>query len=314
MCKFFSCVSNGKGTVKFFDIKDIVEQMSIGNPKGYLCNRHTSICQFYGINSREEDLWNKWEYDPFKKHLSLDSRPLGVADDSPEVFKAMEKFFECKNLEYLQNLYNGNSGNWNSGNGNSGNGNSGDGNSGSRNSCDWNSGNRNSGNRNSGNRNSGSMNSGNRNSGDRNSGDWNSGDRNSGNMNSGNMNSGNRNSGNRNSGDWNSGDGNSGDGVLNSFCTKRQYMLFDKPCEEEEYSEVFNLPWTWFELDIWIPGGDMSEIEKKEHPYWEVTSGYIKHVDYKEAWKKCPKGFIEKVKKLKNFNAKKFEEISGLKV
>ena len=78
--------------------------------------------------------------------------------------------------------------------------------------------------------------------------------------------------------------------------------------------ELGNLPWGWFDLTPWISGGDMTEQEKKDHPYWELAGGYLKHVDYKEAWKKCPKEFIDKVKKLKNFNAKKFEEISGLKV
>ena len=104
MCKFMSCVSNGQGVVKFFTIQDIAEQMAIGNPKTYSWNSHTSICQFHNIKSKEEDLWNKWEYDPITKILTPDSRPVGVKDDSPEVAKKLVKYFEGKNIEYLQNL------------------------------------------------------------------------------------------------------------------------------------------------------------------------------------------------------------------
>ena len=91
-------------------------------------------------------------------------------------------------------------------------------------------------------------------------------------------------------------------------------MLFDKPCTKEQWEESLNLPYSWFELTVWVSGGDMTEEEKKNHSHWKVTGGYLKTIDYKEAWKKCPKEFIDKVKKLKNFSKSKFKKISGLDV
>ena len=58
----------------------------------------------------------------------------------------------------------------------------------------------------------------------------------------------------------------------------------------------------------------MTKEEKDVHIGWEITDGYLKHIDYKEAWKKCPQEFIDKVKKLKGFSKAKFKEITGLDV
>ena len=150
---------------------------------------------------------------------------------------------------------------------------------------------RNSGHYNSGNRNSGDYNSGDYNSGDCNSGNYNSGNRNSGNRNSGNRNSGDCNSGNRNSGDCNSGycnsgDCNSGSGYRNFFCTDTRYFLFDIECSKKEAKKCYSLDMTWFDL----------------------SKGY------KKAWSKCPKKVLDEIKKLKNFNADKFYEITGIEV
>ena len=109
----------------------------------------------------------------------------------------------------------------------------------------------------------------------------NSGNGNSGNGNSGYGNSGDGNSGYRNSGNWNS-----GDGYNNYFCTETKYFLFDTKCTKEERNEVFELDMSWFDLQ-------------------DKT--------YKEAWEECPKEVIEQIKKLKNFNADKFFEITGIK-
>jgi hypothetical protein len=178
-----------------------------------------------------------------------------------------------------------NSGDWNSGHCNSGDKNSGNGNSGDWNSGDWNSGDKNSGDRNSGDWNSGDWNTGNGNSGDWNSGHWNSGNGNTGNGNSGDKNSGHWNSGHCNSGDKNSGDFNSCNGYRNFFCTQTRYFLFDIECTEEEAMEARFLDTSWFDL----------------------TNGY------KEAWRKCPEEVLDQIKKLKNFNADKFFEITGRK-
>ncbi len=163
MCKFFSCISDGKGKTLFFTIEQVAKIMAEGNKNNYDFNSHTSIAHFNGIEGLEEDKWNKWEYDVARTKLNIDE--LHTTDDSEKVKVAIEKYIDGKDVAYLNNLYNRNSGNRNSGN--------------------WNSGDRNTGNRNSGNCNSGNWNSGDRNSGNWNSGNWNSGDRNSGNGNSG---------------------------------------------------------------------------------------------------------------------------------
>jgi hypothetical protein len=251
--------------------------------------------------------------------------------------------------EGKDNTGHSNSGDWNSGDSNSGNRNSGDWNSGDRNSGDrnsgnWNSGDRNSGDRNSGYRNSGDRNSGNWNSGDRNSGNWNSGDRNSGNWNSGDSNSGYRNSGYRNSGDsnsgnwnsgdrnsgnWNSGDRNSGDsnsGYRNSgaFCLDEnpKLVLFDKLTDisvrDWENSEVVRTMNNLLETTIWVYPSSMTGEEKKAHPKYETTDGYLKTKTMHEAWKDMWGNLNEKQRKLftdlPHFDAVKFEKITGIKV
>ena len=215
-----------------------------------------------------------------------------------------------------------NSGDYNTGDRNSGYWNSGDYNSGDRNSgyCnsgDYNSGFYNSGNRNSGSSNSGSSNSGNRNSGNWNSGDRNSGDCNSGSWNSGNWNSGSRNSGNCNSGSWNSGNWNSGDrnsGFFNS----------DEPCVRI-FNKMTNLKekdikipsWCYFDLTVWVSHDTASEEEKQKHKAEiETCGGFLKTLDYKDAWRLAwNKASIEERKKLfdlPNWDNQVFKEITGI--
>jgi len=194
--------------------------------------------------------------------------------------------------------------------------NTGNSNSGYRNSGNWNSGYSNSGNSNSGSRNSGNRNSGNWNSGYSNSGYSNSGNWNSGYRNSGDSNSGNSNSGNWNSGNWNSGDSNSG--FFNSD-TPDKIRAFNKDCDRDFWnnSEKPN-----FISDIvinkWITELNMTDEEKKENPDFHVREGYLKTIDYKEAWKIAYNNSSEEDKrlllKLPNFDANVFEEITGINV
>jgi len=287
MCNFFSCVSDRKGNVKFFKPEDIVGIMAEGNPKELNFNSHTSLMNWLGIKAKDEEKWSKWEYNPEIKELKLDEGTL--ADDKEKIKKVLNEFFDGKDILFLRNLYGSNSGHWNSGNRNSGNANSGNANSGHWNSGHWNSGNRNSGNANSGNANSGNANSGHGNSGHWNSGHWNSGHGNSGNVNSGN-------------------------GVLNGFCTERAFLLFDKSCTKEQYEKIYQLDWSWFWINKWMDEFGMTADEKATNPTYKTTGGYLKKIEYKEAFKACPQSFIDAVKKLANFDAQKFEIITGLKV
>ena len=62
----------------------------------------------------------------------------------------------------------------------------------------------------------------------------------------------------------------------------------------------------------------MTDKEKKEHPFWKTTDGYLKTYDYKEAWQiawdKASQEEKNKVKALANFSAEKFKEITGIDI
>ena len=165
---------------------------------------------------------------------------------------------------------------------------------------------------NSGNCNSGNRNSGNRNSGNRNSGNWNSG-----NCNSGNCNSGNRNSGDWNSGDWNSGDYNSGNynsGFFNS--NEPNIRMFNKGTNLKRRD--INIPsWCYFDLTVWVSHDTATKEEKKEHrEEIETSGGFLKTLEYKEAWRlawdKVSKKEHEQLLKLPNWDNEVFKEITGI--
>ena len=251
-----------------------------------------------------------------------------------------------KELDILKGHINGNTGLFNSGLNNSGHKNSGDNNSGEENSGNANSGNANSGNANSGDNNSGNANSGNRNSGNRNSGDANSGNNNSGKRNSGHDNSGNansgcnnsgyanighansgcNNSGKRNSGNNNSGNNNSGywnkcNGSSGVFCTiEPKIKIFDKDTNmtlEEFIKSKYNNALCSVELKltewIWYTEEEMEEDDNKK-----ATKGYLKNYTYKEAcanwWSKLTEENREIIMSIPNFDADKFEEITGINI
>ena len=72
MCKFFSCVSDGKGKVLFFTPEEVVGILASGNKENYEINSHSSLMKFKGINAKQEENWNKWEYNPEKDELIED--------------------------------------------------------------------------------------------------------------------------------------------------------------------------------------------------------------------------------------------------
>jgi hypothetical protein len=201
-----------------------------------------------------------------------------------------------------------------------------------KNTGEDNSGGYNSGYRNSGDYNSGDRNSGYCNSGDCNSGGYNSGDRNSGYCNSGDCNSGGYNSGYRNSGDYNSGDRNSGDcnsGGYNSGYRNSGIFNSDEPmmrCFNKEsnikYSDwVDSDDYIYFDVTLnkYIFYSNMTDEQKKEYEYAKATGGALITLEYKEAWKEWWKKnkseeIIAKIKRLPNFDASIFEEITGIKI
>ena len=89
MCKFFSLVSDGHGSIRYFGAKERTEINEKGNPKHYEFDSHTSICDYYKIN---EDKCNKYEYNPFTKKFTVDQ--INNENDSAHVEK------QVRNLDF----------------------------------------------------------------------------------------------------------------------------------------------------------------------------------------------------------------------
>tara|TARA_Y100000310_G_scaffold341967_1_gene443127 strand:- start:5880 stop:6422 length:543 start_codon:yes stop_codon:yes gene_type:complete len=149
------------------------------------------------------------------------------------------------------------------------------------------------------NNNTGENNTGYRNSGYSNSGDWNSGDRNSGDSNSGDS----------NSGDWNSGNFNS--------TTPETIRCFNKEVNRQDWEQADKPQFIYnVNPNIWVDESDMTDDEKKEFSKFHDRGGYLKTIEYKEAWKIAWDEASEEDKtllsKLPNFDADVFEEITGI--
>ena len=192
-----------------------------------------------------------------------------------------------------------------------------------------NTGNRNTGNCNTGNRNTGDCNTGNRNTGDCNTGNRNTGNCNTGNRNTGNRNTGDCNTGNRNTGDCNTGDCNTGDWNKSSFNTgcfnteESTIMLFNKP-SEWTYRDWLNSDARYLLMDIpkdvveWVYENYMTEDEKKAHPSYKTTGGYLKILDESECaqiwWDGLSEADRNKIKSIPNFDIEIFEQCTGIKI
>jgi hypothetical protein len=150
----------------------------------------------------------------------------------------------------------------------------------------WNTGSWNTGSWNTGDMNTGNRNIGNRNTGSWNTGDWNTGNRNTGGWNTGNWNTGGWNTGNCNTGDWNKSNRNTG--FFNTIDPDIQ--VFNKPCKREDWENVNKPSFIYFDLNG----------------------------TYRESWRKAYDSASDEEKrllvKLPNFDAKVFQEISGILV
>ena len=72
----------------------------------------------------------------------------------------------------------------------------------------------------------------------------------------------------------------------------------------------------YFDLNEWINVSEMTNEDKKKYCWYKTTDGYLRTVDYKEAWKlsfeNATKEDVKKTLNLPNFNYKIFEDISGI--
>ena len=220
-----------------------------------------------------------------------------------------------------------NTGNWNAGDSNTGDLNTGNYNKGYLNTGDhntgdwntgiWNIGNRNIGEYNTGSYNRGNWNTGNHNTGDHNTGDWNTGDHNTGSYNTGKCNTGSLNTGSWNTGDWNAGNWNAGDSNTGYFNTIEPPLLFfNQETTVKKYEIVFP-SFLYFDLTVWVSHDTATPAEKVKHKQEiEIYGGFIKSLEYKEAFKLAYQKASDDEKiqlfKLPNFNCEIFEEISGI--
>jgi len=182
------------------------------------------------------------------------------------------------------NTGNKNGGSWNTGNRNTGLFNSGDDNAGNYNTGCFNSGYNNTGNRNIGSFNSGYSNKG----------CFNSGDNNDGSYNVGNFNAGDFNVGNFNNGDFNVGDYNNASHTIGCFNTKNQKLkFFDKETD--------------MTLEQW-------QVSEAKHLLDYVVMLSDSPTDANERWNKLRENEKSIIMNIPNFDAKKFELITGIKV
>ncbi len=165
-----------------------------------------------------------------------------------------------------------------------------------------------------------SNNKGNLNTGHSNTGESNTGDRNTGQRNTGHWNTGDRNTGHRNTGHWNTGHWNTVNFETGHFNTEPSdtIRVFNKECSRKEWENTFKPDCLYFDTKRWIFPDGMTDEEKEENPSYKTANGFLKTIEYKEAFRlsmeKASSGSIELVKKLPNFDAKVFFEISGFKI
>jgi hypothetical protein len=194
-------------------------------------------------------------------------------------------------------------------------------NTGSKNTGKWNTGNENTGNANTGNKNTGKWNTADKNAGDlniknENTGDGNTGYLNTGDGNTGGLNTGCRNAGYRNTGSWNTCGRETG--FFNTIQSKT-IRVFNKECSIEEWENA-DEPSFIYKVNPtqWISKSEMTDEEKNENPTYKTTGGYLREFSYKEAWgnayDNATKEDIELLKKLPNFDAEVFKEISGIDI
>lgn len=132
-------------------------------------------------------------------------------------------------------------------------------------------------------------------------------------------NTGDRNTGDRNTGDWNKSSFNTG-----CFNTEEStIMLFNKP-SKWTYRDWLNSDARYLLMDIpkdvveWVYENCMTEEEKKAHPSYKTTGGYLKVLDESECaqiwWNDLSETDRNKIKSIPNFDIEIFEQCTGIKI
>lgn len=160
--------------------------------------------------------------------------------------------------------------------------------------------------------------------GHHNTGHYNTGHHNTGYCNTGYCNAGDYNTGYCNQSKFCSGDFNLVDCETGCFCTEPHTIrFFDKGSEltiqEWRNSEAFNLIRRInFTPLKWVCAVEMSDDEKKQHPEYETTGGYLKFNDlthvYQDWWDGLTDSEKAIIRAIPNFDPAKFEKITGIVV
>lgn len=180
----------------------------------------------------------------------------------------------------------------------------------------------NTGNCNTGNLNTGGHNTGNRNTGSCNTGSWNTGMYNTGDCNTGVYNAGNYNTGMCNAGNWNTGDWNSASFSNGVFCTEEpEILIFNKPSgmtlrQWRDSMACYLLTQIQFTSNVWVRVDEMTEEEKKAHPGYKTTGGFLKVQDISDRcvrwWKSLSESNRDIIRAIPNFDAAIFKQITGI--
>ena len=163
----------------------------------------------------------------------------------------------------------------------------------------------------------GICNTGDRNTGDRNTGTYNTGDWNTGDGNTGDFNTGNRNTGNCNTGDWNKASFSNG-----IFCTEEpEILIFNKPSgmtlrQWRDSEACYLLNQILFTQNVWVWDDDMTDEEKKAHPEYKTTGGFLKVLDTSDCcirwWESLDESDRDVIRSIPNFDAAIFKYITGI--
>ncbi len=85
MSQFFGCISDGRGTIFYFDHK--IRKKILSGESNYEVDSHTSIASFF---KKDEDKMNKYEYNPITKVFIVD-QINNIKNDSACIKKLCRK-------------------------------------------------------------------------------------------------------------------------------------------------------------------------------------------------------------------------------
>jgi hypothetical protein len=181
------------------------------------------------------------------------------------------------------------------------------------------------GGRSTGNHSTGNHSTGNHSTGNRSTGNCSTGDCSTGNCSTGNYSTGNRSTGNCSTGDRSTGDCSTGDCSTSNNSTGHfstidgQPSFFDKPFNGTWAEANKLIPYVHLKLGpYWVDSNEMTEQQKADHPSHEATGGVLLsyahtyHQAWAIAWAEMDQKTRDRFLNLPNFDAEKFQQITGI--